>query len=194
MTKPKTPMTPDRISAELMKAVRILFPPGISADPDTMRREAEFFRTAEAILGLIDEAASDPAPMGDQVLRAMRKEQVIGNIVLVGLTCQLHTSAQYEDTERLRDKIKKTRALIARKGRAGPSKSVDDIVNHYATRVWDEKPWLRKTAHGTAAEIACRIRMNADLSKGDLKKLGAKKELSVSAITKRVRQILQKSS
>jgi hypothetical protein len=102
-------------------------------------------------------------------------------------TCVTNLNARNQHIERLRQDIKRQRALLARRGKSAPSKSVGDIVSHHAMRLWRHKPSLRNTANGTAAEIANRV--NADLQKGDIKKLGAKEALSVSAIAKRVRQI-----
>jgi CheY-like chemotaxis protein len=218
MTKLRTPMTTDRVSAALAKAIATLFPPalapGMPATPDTARRDEYveiFTEAAEDILRVIDDAVNDAVI--DKALevakkytevdvdslrngkRALRKEHVINQLLVACLASQQHTSATYEATERLRNELKETRALPGRMGKAGPSKSVGDIVSHYATCIWAAKPWMRKTAHGTAAEIAFMMRMNTDdLRKDDLKKLGAKNgQLSVSAITKRVRRILRKS-
>jgi hypothetical protein len=115
-------------------------------------------------------------------------EIVINRLLIACLTAQQHASAINEEVERLHKEIGTASARLARTGKAEPSKDADDIVSQHANRLWAREPGLRQSAHGTAVEIADKV--NADLKKGDLAKLGAKKGLGVSAIAKRVARLL----
>jgi hypothetical protein len=206
--KAKNPMAPlDCIELAIAKAAHKLFPDDPRLDAEERARlvqdAAEFSDAVTAIIDLVDEAARDAVI--DRALKAakkytnvddshrtelrmLRREQIINQVVVACLACATNVDARHQNIERLRQDIKRQRALLARRGKSAPSKSVGEIVSHHAIRLWKQKPWLRRTAHGTADEIVGQV--NADLQEGDLKKLGAKEGvLSVSAIAKRVGRI-----
>jgi hypothetical protein len=195
MTKLKPPMATDRISTELTKAASVLFP---LAFQEPTRRGAEqvamFTEAAEDILRIIDDAVSDAVI--DQALqaakkytdvdvdslrnekKALRKEHVINQLLVACLACQRHTSATYEVTERLRNDIKKTRALIARNKRDADSKKIDALVKHHAHRRWRENRKRRGSDIATARDIMPGV--NEDLKASGL-------WVGIEAIRKRIR-------
>jgi hypothetical protein len=126
-------------------------------------------------------------------------------ITLITLACLYFADAQSVSpaaVERLRDKLakhlKERGAAHARAAKAVASKRVDDLISHHAIRKLQEKKHAKKKRKPTAYRLADEIqdKLNADLKKDDLKKLGVKEdpvtgdiELDISAIAKRIRKL-----
>jgi hypothetical protein len=190
----------------LSRAVSTLFPEtergplealGANERERLLERVAKFTDAVEAIIKILDDVARDAVvnraierAAGKEYddsrhakLEALQKQLIISHVVNACGACQGQTRATRGAIAGLEGKF---RAMRAREGRGAPSKTVSDIVSHHAMRAWRRNSKLRATDHGTAGEIAGDV--NADLQKGDLKKLGTKR-LSVSAIAKRIRRI-----